>query len=68
VWWLGKRLDGWIVVDGSSVFAYMIEWVVEDVSESPKETLFISNPFAEFSGYLIDFRGFRKFYFLGVLP
>jgi len=50
------------------LFLLFIEWVVEDVSESPKETLSISNHFAEFSGYLIDFRGFRKLYFLGFFP
>jgi len=66
VWWLGKRLGGWIVVAGYSVFDF--EWVVEDVSESPKRGSVYLKPFAEFSGYLIDFRGFRKLYFLGVLP
>ena len=53
----------------------MIEWVFGDGSESPKETLYIGNHFAEISGYLIDFRGFlidfrgfRKRYFLGFSP
>ena len=56
-------MDGlWLMV---ILFLLFIEWVVEDVSESPKETLSISYHFAEFSGYLIDFRGFRKLYFLG---
>lgn len=61
-------MDGlWcLVVYGRSVFACQQKWVFEDVSESPKETLYIANHFsAEFSGYLIDFRGFRKLYFLG---
>lgn len=46
----------------------MIEWVFGDGSESPKETLYIGNHFAEIYGYLIDFRGFRKHYFLGFSP
>jgi len=39
-------MDGWIVVAGYSVFDF--EWVVEDVSESPKEALFISNHLQNF--------------------
>jgi hypothetical protein len=48
------------VVDGCLVFAYLIEWVFGDVPESSKETLY-GNHFAGFSGYLIDFRGVRKY-------
>jgi len=45
---------------------YMIEWAPEDGCESPKETrLSRAKHSAEFYGYLIDFRGFRKRYFLG---
>ncbi len=54
-----------LVVDGCLVFAYLIERVFGDVPESSKETLYMETISQDFSGYLIDFRGFRKYYFLG---
>jgi len=56
------------LVDDCLVFFYLAEWVFGEVSESSKETLYIETILQDFSGYLIDFRGFRKHYFLGFLP
>ena len=53
------------VVDGCLVFDYRVEWVFEDVSECSKEILYIGTISQDFSGYLIDLRGFRKHDFLG---
>ena len=53
------------MVDGCLVFIYLVEWVFGDVPESSKETLYIETILQDFSRYLIDFRGFRKLYFLG---